>query len=143
MFIIYKFINPFLTTLQLRPPGSRVARLWICKFVINKQMAFLFHNNYCFYFQNIWIYWRMWQIVAMVKLIFALEVSVHWRMGHNMAPVNCAQMARMSKGVLSQIMLKCKIQNQGLINSDQIFALPKSMQFLNGYIVYRFTWYNS
>ena len=41
LFIIYKFTNLFLTTLQLGCPGSRVARLWICKFVNNKQMAFL------------------------------------------------------------------------------------------------------
>ena len=33
--------NPFLTTLQLERRGSRVARLWICKFVNNKQMTFL------------------------------------------------------------------------------------------------------
>ena len=41
LFIIYKFTNPFLTTLQLGRRGSRVARLWIYKFVNNKQMAFL------------------------------------------------------------------------------------------------------
>ena len=42
LFIIYKFTNPLLTTLQLGRLGSSVARLWICKFVINnKQMAFL------------------------------------------------------------------------------------------------------
>ena len=34
------------------------------------QMAFLFHSNYSFYFQNIWIQWWMWQIVSMVKPIF-------------------------------------------------------------------------
>ena len=64
-FAYYKKItNPFLTTLQLGRPGNRVARLWICKFVINKQMAFLqifvFTTiTYCFHFQNIWIQCQM------------------------------------------------------------------------------------
>ena len=34
------FTNPFLTTLQVGHPGSRIARLWIFRFVINKQVAF-------------------------------------------------------------------------------------------------------
>ena len=75
LFINYKFTNPFLVTLQLGRPGSRVARLWICKFLNNKQMAFL--QNFIsqqllffFYFQNIWIQCRMWQIVLPVKQIF-------------------------------------------------------------------------
>ena len=37
---------------------------------LNKQMAFLFHNNYCFYFQNIWTQLLMWRIVTTVKQIF-------------------------------------------------------------------------
>ena len=40
LFIDYKFTNPFLATLRLGHPGSQI-RLWICKFVNNKQMAFL------------------------------------------------------------------------------------------------------
>ena len=54
------FTNPYLDTLQLGRPGIRVARSWICK-VNNKKWHFckvLFHNNYCFYFQNIWIQCR-------------------------------------------------------------------------------------
>ena len=38
----------------------------------------MFLNNYCFYFQNIWIQWRMRQIVSMVKLILRPQ-SLHWR----------------------------------------------------------------
>ena len=38
LFIVYNFTYPFLATLQLRRPESRVARLWI---VNNKQMTFL------------------------------------------------------------------------------------------------------
>ena len=39
------FTNPFLATLWLGRPGSRVARLGICKFVDNKQMGFLFYSG--------------------------------------------------------------------------------------------------
>ena len=35
------FKNPFLATLRLGCPGSRMARLWMCKFVNNEQVAFL------------------------------------------------------------------------------------------------------
>ena len=43
---------------------------------------YLFHNNYCFYFQ---IQWWMWQIVTMVKQIFdsiiaASKLPGTWRM---------------------------------------------------------------
>ena len=34
-------MNPYLATLWLGRPGSSVARLWIQKFVNNKQMTFL------------------------------------------------------------------------------------------------------
>ena len=41
-FVYYlQITNPYLATLRLGRPGSRVAGLWICKFVIIKQMAFL------------------------------------------------------------------------------------------------------
>ena len=60
-----------LATLLPGRPSCRVARNG---FVNNKQMAFYkikFHHNYCFfYFQNIWIQCRMWQIVGPVKQIF-------------------------------------------------------------------------
>ena len=50
----FKFTNPFLATLRLGRTDSRVAsaRLWICKFVDNKQMAFLqiFVSQQFFYF---------------------------------------------------------------------------------------------
>ena len=32
-------------------------------------LKFLFHNNYCFHFQNIWIQCRMWRIETPVKQI--------------------------------------------------------------------------
>ena len=31
----------------------------------------MFLNNYCFYFQNIWIQWLMWHIVGPIEQIFA------------------------------------------------------------------------
>ena len=58
LLIINLQINNLATLLPGRP-GRRVARN---RFVNNKQIAFwnfLFHNNYCFYFQNIWIQCRM------------------------------------------------------------------------------------
>ena len=66
-------INKSLTaTLLPRHLSRSVARNgFVDHFFIYKQMAFLFHNNYCFHFQNIWIQWRMWRIVNTVKLIFA------------------------------------------------------------------------
>ena len=50
----------------------------ICLLLIyfTKQIHFckyLFHNNYCFYFQNIWIRCRMWRIVGPVEQIFDIE----------------------------------------------------------------------
>ena len=79
LFINYKFTNPFLTTLQLGRCGSRVARLWICKFVNNKQMAFLqifVLQQLLFLFSKhldtIW----MWRIVGPVKQIFVLYIAL-------------------------------------------------------------------
>ena len=56
-----------LATLLSGRPNRRVAS---CQ-IINKWH--FFHNNYCFYFQNIWIQCQMWRIVITVKQIFALQ----------------------------------------------------------------------
>ena len=45
--------------------GSNLVQSWL-----SSEHHFCFTYNYCFYFQNIWIQWRMWRIVGMVKLIF-------------------------------------------------------------------------
>ena len=52
--------NPFLVTLWLRCPGNRRGQIRdVFAIFFYKQMSFFFHNNYCFYFQNIWIQWPM------------------------------------------------------------------------------------
>ena len=58
-----KMVNIFLIwsyhVVKTSQPPRSVARNGFVDNFLYKQMAFLFHNNYCFYFQNIWIQWRM------------------------------------------------------------------------------------
>ena len=62
-----------LATLLPGRPSRKVARNgFVNLYIINKWhfCTFLFQNNYCFYFQNIWIQCQMWWIVSQVKQIF-------------------------------------------------------------------------
>ena len=85
-----------LATLMPGCPSSRVARYG---FVNNKQMAFLqilFHNNYCFYFQNIWIQCRfdglcLWSNRSLLKQHLLIYTCLYYYL----------QYAKVSKSVAS------------------------------------------
>ena len=71
LFIIYKSISGHPDARTSKPQSSQI---WICKFVNNKQMAFLqilFHN-YCFLFSKHLDTMSIRRIVSPVKQIFAL-----------------------------------------------------------------------
>ena len=62
--MLYCLLKMFCKSIIWSPPEARTSQpqcgqKWICGTFLINNMAFLFDNNYCFYFQNIWIQWPM------------------------------------------------------------------------------------